>query len=552
MRRRRPCFWCVLAAFVVSAAVWTIYFPYDPLRVRRAIPWSAAVVVEHDGRAGSWRNFLHHPLIRQAASPTSGDAQPIGPLLDSIEASAGRFVRGKLVLGYVPLYAGTGAPAWVAASWAGSHAQWFRWGLYPLFMSGFSRVSLARSPPFWVTDLGPNAPGMKLSVAASEGVMLACISTDGWGVRHLIRRVESAAPIVSELDGPDRGAPPGDSAARFWIRPPADGEEGVGTRTWSGTITAANRRKIEGWARREASGNAAEPASTERGRDALLAMQCSGFGRLAQVLAEKPCAIALVSGRPLRSREPWGAGLDAIRQSVRAGVATNAPVLACVLDGEHAGRMLGLKVPSLLVGAQAREETDVRDLARNILDDLNRRYGWGLIPRVKWAGGDGPDGAGGSVPMVVVDSTRDGLYSSLAEDERATFARLGDWVLVASNARIMSDILAASNETNGWRHAASGVTRSGAASHWLRGLVDRRATAYACVDLEASNRALVNAMAVYALALTVRDREQSMPTRRWLGWAAAAADRLRGLGQWRAWATETRDGLRVEFEIGGD
>ena len=88
------------------------------------------------------------------------------------------------------------------------------------------------------------------------------------------------------------------------------------------------------------------------------------------------------------------------------------PVFVGLYGGVASGRLLGLRVPTLVVGCRTTQAGPFVAEIDGVLDSVNAGTGWGLLPR-KPAPGTG-------LP-IVIDTSRGGVYDSLDTSQRPAF-----------------------------------------------------------------------------------------------------------------------------------
>jgi hypothetical protein len=180
----------------------------------------------------------------------------------------------------------------------------------------------------------------------------------------------------------------------------------------------------------------------------------------------------------------------------------SSPVAAFVFGGKRSGRLMGLRVPALIVAARAAGdgEADLSSRASEALDGFNRGGGGGWIPVTQSVGGR---------DIVIVESTRAGFYAALAPGERAALARLDDWVVLSSSVDVLREVLEPEPDAGG-----QGGEPSAHLARWWREFCTETDTAVHAslrlyADVPAAAKGLRNLLAVTSMALAVGGTDQS-------------------------------------------
>jgi hypothetical protein len=485
-RTRRSVIWTLLVLFAALCAWWCLYFPFDAARLYRAIPREAVFVGEHERLAERWDEFSRNPLTRTLLVSAGIERQQVDALAEdrTVRDLVRRLGGRDTLVAYVPSLGAGEEPAWVLASWIGGTAQLLRWGLAGRNME---RVRLDDGRRGWLVETGRKE---RLSLAVSEGVLVGCYSEDPAAVGALLRRMEAGAALRPAL------------ADRL-----REGGDGCLDRGWFGATVRHAGRKVpcalryvlsahdsagsEGRVR----GRMGDVALLPEGAGGDVGARISGLSALVgdapDLVLAGPCAglSALLAGPGIP------AGVTAVRKRLESVAAPAASFCACLLGGDMSGRILGLRVPTLLLAMQVADAEAAQRAVADALDELNSRYGWSLLPRRVEEG---------RVSVVVLETGRGGVYASMGPRERPAYAVRDGWLLVASNMDALVKIL-------------GGPPKAAArASTWSAGLGDHPAAAYAWADVEAAGQAARNAMAVYSLALIAQNSPGSEGARRGL------------------------------------
>jgi len=548
---KRILFWLILALFVGLAIWWSTYFPYRPELLYRAVPLNAAYVGEHDRLAERWQAMARNPLTLGLLESLGVDRAEIDAVLDDpgTKRIVNRLTARKTVMAYVPALGRAGAPAWVVATWVGPYAQFVRWGVFSGAMSEFERIRLRDGRHGWRRSLtgrpdpdGSLEPAPELTLTAVDGMILGCVSTDPTAVQAVLQRVERGkrlCPPLRERLTPLEGASSRreDSAPgldRGWLT-----SHSFAGRELSYVLTAHDERSTAG----RLKGRADLPPT------AALA-DAAGIDGLAGLLRDTPDALLLapfaVLG-PLLSAPDAAPALQ-ITGNVLQSVATEqSPVFLALLSGTYSGRILGMKVPTLMAGIKVRNGGEALERVTQALDTLNARYGLTLIPRRMPPTGPrtGSSSNGTTAPaaesLIVLDSTELGIYSALGAKEKPAFAADNSWLLFSSNVAALRKLIARRREAN---------APPGPEAAWRRALAGSQASIYATADLKSTGAALGNAIAVYSLALMVRRSEESADTRARLDQAQAWLDALAPFEAASLWLQPDGPDSQLHFRLG--
>ncbi|MBM4142076.1 MAG: DsbA family protein [Lentisphaerae bacterium] len=494
---RRLLFWAVLALFIALTAWWCVYFPFDRARLYRAVPREAVFVSEHERLAERWKEFAGNPLTAAVLAAAGVNAAESAALASdpAVADAVRRFAARDTVVGYAPKLGGTGKPAWVISSWLGARGQilrwWSRWGLVE--GAEMRRMRLGGGRTAWVLETGRPE---KLALAVVEGLLLGCYSEDAESLRILVDRIESGGSLKTVLQ--ERLEEGGDDGCldRGWFAAYVNqGGERV-PYAFRYTLDAHDSGGSQGRLVGRL-GRVVPPPAADLGSGAEEAARLIGTDPDLLVMA--PCGYV----KSLLAMPGAGAAGAAAAEGLGGVVADDAPVFVAMLGDELSGRILGLRVPTVLACARVADEAAGEKALREAMDRLNGRYGWSLLPRQI-------DTAG--VRATVLDTGRGGVYGSMAPGERMAYAVRDGWLVLASNADVLVRLLGGGNKGGGTWAAAAG---------------EHGAAAYAWADLESAGRATRNALAVYSLALIAQGSAGNEAARanleRIREWIAAAA-----------------------------
>lgn len=538
MKRKRILFLVLFFLFVTLAAWWIFYFPYDPERLYRAIPTNAIFISEHEKLAERWETFARNPLTLILFSSLGIEKEEFDEIVDDplVAAMVARLAARNTVIAYVPLLYSTHEPAWIVASWVGGYGQLLRWGSWAGLIPGryLKKINLHGGRQAWLLNADEQDSDSKWSFAVVEGVLLACFSPDAAGVRHIMNRIERGASLLPELQErlaaePEvrgQGSEVRDEGHIFdrgwanWYRSRTDTPMKL-----SYALTSLEGNSVAG----RMSGNWGLGIATS-----ALQVSDSGLTKLGRILGDAPDAFVIA---PFTYVEPFLSGrnapdgMKAAGQILRAGTPEGGFAFVCLLGRGYSGRILGLKVPTVMFGIEIEDGDKALDMVAEALDKLNAQYGWALIPRRVETSGR---------PAIVLDSSRAGIYSSLSSRQRAVFAVEEGWLVFSSNMEALNKLLVRSQ-------------RSAAVAQGLwRAKEVQDASAYAWLDLESMGQSLRNAIAVYSLILMVQNDKSSVETRRSLEYIKGLIDSAQPLKTCFFWLGFEGSEFEVRFKLGAD
>ena len=530
MIRRRPLrFWLVAAAFAAAILGWTLYVPYAPAMLYAPIPAGATFISEHRDLAVRWESFSKNPLMLSLFASLGIEPSALKDLTEDPESRAWfeRLAARDVVLAQVPALGNYSEPAWVFASWLGGRSQRLRWSLSWGDVPGFVRQTPHRGRTYWRVASPYLRPGLVLTVALEEGILIGCLS----------RHTDTMQDVLDTFDGilPSAGMRGRSRAAGPWCstRPEAD----------CGWVDLSGVAEGE---------SLAPPSVTYEFSEVMpgsLAGQACGelpvefppapaggleTGGLDGLLGDLPIAVTVMNTALLgpfteaRVRPLWLHLLGEVVHDQKAGV-----FAASLLSGDYSGRLKGIKIPALVVGIPAADGEAALAWARAALDRLNARYRWGLIPQ-ELPAGDGE--------VFAVSGTGEGIYATLAPEEQAAYAFHGGWLLLASNAGCLQRLIER-------RHGDGAVPEPGRA-RWMEGLNEVQAPCYGWIDLARGGKTLRLAVTTYSLKLLMEDPRGSQKPRERLNEAKAWIDSFAPLDTCRFWLRSDGHTVNVSFKAG--
>jgi hypothetical protein len=506
-RRKGPVFWVLLLVFIALCAWWTVHFKYEPEKLYRAVPLNAVFVGEHDNLADRWDVVKRNRLVTAGARLAGvGQEEIDGVANDPVIADwITRLASKKTVIGYVPALGRSGQPAWILASWVGAYGQFLRWTALSSLVPGtdFETIRFDGGRKAWALEesLDTEAESQwRLSLAIADGVLLACMSPDPEGVCRLVEQMESSCPVVSAFAGREAGdEADGRSTESGWLRW-AWKEKGVRTYHELGYSVRLD----------ESGGSSGRIASDIRLPEAASLAESVDTKDLEKLLGQAPTAFCTVPFEYIEMLWPDRGEPQYVR-IVRKGlesVTESRQVFLCMLGDRYSGRMFGLKVPSFAAGIKVEEDDASLDMIAGLLDKLNARYGWGLIPQRVVSGGGN---------MIVLDSAKKEIHERLGPHERPALAVIEGWLVLCSNVEALAKL----RDGYGEDQEAGGA--------WLAGRSATDVSACAWIDLETSCQAIKDVLSVYSLLLKVSDSRGSAREREVLAGIMAWIDLIQPL-----------------------
>jgi len=531
LKPRRAIFWLTLLLGVLLGAVWLFSVPYRPDRLFRAIPANAGLVSIHHHLAARWPALLRNPLLQSLVTSMGAEPSALPALATEPEVLdwVRRLGSRDLVVAYAPRLGARQTPAWVIASWVGGRSQVFRWQLSWLRLPGFARQTPHAGIPYWTVRPKGLQPGLRFALAPVEGLVIGCLSADDTAMLELLETYGGQRPSLAavrqtklsdywclEPAAPDHG----------WLDPNAlRGAAGV-TNPWP-TLTYSLTAIQPGHAAGQVCLRLPLPA-VKAGTQPMAA------GGLASLLGDLPVATVMLRTEfmtPLLEEQlgaEWGGMLGACLKSQRSD-----RVMLALLGGDYGGQFYGFRVPALVAGVPIKSGEATLLMLRAVLDRLNARRGWGLIPHAVRVG---------DRTAFVVEGTAQNAFAALPAAERPAYAVIGNWLLAASSLPALTNLLARYDRPEAEAQAGS--------ARWTDGLDSSRGTAYAWVDLARAQKEFRLVAATYSLKLLLDDPRESQARRQQLNELTAWLTALAPLGQAKLWLTSDGQMTAVQLELG--
>ena len=512
-------------------AVWLFYVPYRPDNLYRAIPAEATLVSAHRNLAARWPALMRNPLLQSVA--TSMGAEPAAlPALASqpdVLAWVRRLAERDLVVAYTPRLGGSQNPAWLVASWLGGRSQVLRWQLTWTRVPGFVRHAPHAGTPFWTVQPPGLKPGVKLSVALVEGMLLGCLATDDTAMLAMLETFDGQRPSLAA----SRQA----KLTDFWCLEPAAPDHGwMDLNAFRGQLGVTNQLPTMMYSLTAVEGGyAAGQLCVKYPLPPIKAgskpMEADGLER---VLGDLPVAVAMIRSQSLlpvleeQVGPEWGGMLSAFVKVQRSD-----RLLLALVGGDYGGQLYGFRVPALIAALPIKDGATTLQVIRVIMDRLNARQGWGLIPHAVRLG---------ERSVVAIEGTAQNFFAALPIEERPAYAIVDNWLLMASSLRSLTNLVARYDRPEAAVQAGS--------ARWTDGLDISRGAAYGWIDLARAQKELRPVAATYSLKLLLEDPRQSQAQRQQLNEWTAWLEALAPLGQTKLWLTSDGQMAAVQFEFG--
>lgn len=528
---RRLVFWLILIISLIISVWWIFYVPYRPDRVFGAIPATATVVSVNENLAGEWDAVFTNPLLLRAVKAAEVEESAITKLKSNkvVRKWTEKLAADRTIIAYVAALGPEQKPALVAASWIGNQSRLLRWQMAWIKTRDLIPVNLdGGNLKIWLSNTKFGKTDLRLSLALSEGLVLACISEDPIGVRTLLEAAE-AYPFRHTLAERDRPA-----LARGLLK--------GHPRHW-GWLEAKNKPVAFEFELKpkslclNLSGLESLPVSAPL-KDAAGSETAMNFiGNTSDLAALLPLSWV----NEFLPRDPSLLLIKTVQEFANSTDApTNALAFVALLDQDHYGRVRGpmnktmkalmskgVKVPTLLAGLQVKSDAEADKRINQMLAKLNSQYGLELVA--------GPFEPESGLRMTSIQDARKSFYGSFELQERVAYAARGNWLILASNGSILKKIL-------------SQPPREGKSEWTLDATEMPAATAWA--NLNGIAQTLKNAVAIAKLGTMLDSSEKSQSRRTILDQAGLATAVLRELDQANLTVQSAPTGFQVKLVIG--
>ncbi|MCX7818732.1 MAG: hypothetical protein N2652_05925 [Kiritimatiellae bacterium] len=415
MRRlSRP---AALIAAAAASAAWIAHVPYRPASPARAVPYGARWISRHRAPAARWHQIRRSPLADLAGRLAGAPPPEWSELLASEETAAWVRRFGSREVWLFDLH--DRDPSTVgAAAWLGGAAWRWRIALHAGWIRGWRRYADHRGRTIWLWPrrLGTNGPF--LSIALEEGLLLACLSP-------------RPADMTRLLDAYDGTTPRSPDSVRLQGRPDSDLllvqlGRGPGPDLIEIKLDSLDGARIRGTAHIEGW----ELAPPPRGSPAASAPPPS---RLVAALLDHAAATLIL---PPEAADRWwpdrpAGWLSELRALLRS--ATGSPWILTLHDEPLAGRLLGIRVPGVILSMPLADLPAFERQLDELFDRWNAASQWGLIR--------GP--APRTPQLRVIESAGGGPLRRWLGSSGLAYRWADGWLTLAGSAETLQTLLAA-------------------------------------------------------------------------------------------------------------
>jgi hypothetical protein len=189
-------------------------------------------------------------------------------------------------------------------------------------------------------------------------------------------------------------------------------------------------------------------------------------------------------------------------------------------------------VPAVIAGVRVADGSNGINRVSGVVDTLNAMYKLSVIARRDEIAGN---------PMVIMDSTRQGIYGSIAATDKTAVTFKDSWMALSSSLGTLTNVVA----------GLPGKSGSGPVPAWITGLGrDKDCAAYMWVNFESASEAVRNAIAVYSLVLIAQNDPDAGTTRHKLGEIEKWVRLFKVMKSGSAWLKYDNDSFEVRFDLG--
>lgn len=525
----RIIFWCILILFILSAVWWTFYLPYDEDALYRAIPANALVVSEHDNLSERWQQILGNNAVRRSVQILAGESVSLDRIArdKSIKWVCDHFAFKKTLFALVPaLGSDVQSTSWVFSSWVGGNGQYLKRGVIAREMRELKKQKLEDGRVIWIVakeDIG--AGNLSLSLAVYDGVLLGCLSEDPMAVRYLLYRMQGR--ITSPIKYFDSDLFITESmtdkvwVSRWFLR------EVTGYNDIRAGFVDVGKNHIQG--RVYIENILSEDFNSEDNSINIPATS----REISSILKVRPELLTISNLRDLSFSSDMPFIKDVINgvKSYDNLFAKDAPIFVGLFGGDVSGRIMGLRIPTIVIGIKVKEPLAIIANIDNILDSINSTSGWGLIP--------GRMGVG-ETAKIGINSTRGGIYNSIKVEQRPAIKVVGDWLVLASNANALDNVVTVQPDT-------ALVTTLWPV--WLPENINGVGTSYLWSEFRPAGKSVRNALAVWSLSLSVSGGKNKVIKKNMIQQAREIITVLQELGAGTVWVKPQNTGVMIDFNV---
>ncbi len=526
----RVLFWLLLFVFIVTGIWWTLYLPYDEEALYRAIPPDSVVVSEHDNLSIRWKAFLRNKTIRNLLFSIDGVNVNPDALINDKGADwlFSHFAMRKTLFAFVPGLGSGNKPALIFSSWAGGNIQYLKRGFVARQIRELKKHSFKNGDVIWtVSARYLHSGGMSLSVAVYDGVLLGCFSDDPQAVRYLLGRMRGRIakpfnPFNNRMVGFSGKYMTDKVWVSKWLSKSYSGYNDIFAGIYN--LTADD---ISAGIYLENS-DSIMPASSMTDINMPLV-----FKDISSILKVRPDLLCVSGLQNLKRIDDFPV-VDSFVQAVKpyvSGIESNAPVFMALFGGSVSGRIMGLRVPTLLVGMRVNNPDIVMKNINNIMDKINYSTGVGVIPnRMTIAGKN----------VVGINSTRGGIYNSISVEQRPAIGVSGKWLFIAGNAKAFGNIVAVSP-----RKSITTVLWP----VWLSAGNNGKSVFYVWADPRMAGQSIRNMLGIWSLALSVGHDPNKKEKKRNIKQVSNIIAMLQGVGDSTVWLRKVGHGIILDVHF---
>ncbi|HBA85833.1 MAG TPA: hypothetical protein DCZ95_17255 [Verrucomicrobia bacterium] len=508
---------------------WCLYVPYKPDLVFKALPGDASVVSIHRNLAERWDEFSGNPLTLSLFGALGIQSEDLASLGQDPESRAwlNALAGEKIALAFVPNMGLGHRPAWVAASWLGGRSQRFRWQLHWARTPVFRRLDNYRGHPMWLVRAPFLEPGSILTISLVEGMLLACLSQNPGDIRRVLDTYDGyQASVMSqtafvEAIHPEREPASDDMGwVHFDAIHPRIGGSG-GDLLYSIPLVTKERLK----------GRLSSRTPIPHLRSLTAPIQTGDLDRLWGGL---PVVVAVVGRDTALNGLLFPQAPSWVRQLGRIVAAQNADaVFLGAFGDDYSGRIMGLKIPSLIAAVRCPNEESALKSISQALDRLNAQKRWGLIPRPFTAAGR---------QVFAIEATGESPMSRMTVEESPAYAVCGGWLLFSSNLDALLKLVE--------RYERVESTQQASLAPWRNVADGSLAPVHGWIDLDRGSKTLRLAVSTWSLKMLLDNPTGSQQTRQQLNEAKAWIDAIAPLKELSFHIDSGVQESSLEIEIG--
>jgi hypothetical protein len=526
---RKGFIWILALLFVGLMVWWSLHVPYKPDLLFKAIPADATVVSVHRNLAERWDEFSANPLtfsLFSALGIKPEDLASLGKDPESrawLDALAGR----KIVLGFVPDLGLGNRSAWVAASWLGGQSQRFRWQLHWADSSVFRRLDNYRGHPMWLVRSPSLERGTVLTISLVEGMLLACLSHSPSDIRRVLDTYDGYRPsLLGHPQFVQSFHPQEESAVDDlgWVHVDALDPR---IKSSGGDLVYAFPSIQKDYLK----GSVSTPTPIPQLSSLPTLIQTEGLDRLWGGLPVAMVAIGrntALNGLLLPRAPLW------VKQVGRIVAAQDAEaVFLGAFGDEYSGRIMGLKVPSLIAAIRCSNEEETLKSIVQSLDRLNAARQWGLIPRPFTAAGH---------QVYAIEATGESPLSRMTAEESPAYTVIGGWLLFSSNLDALMKLVERYERVESMQQASQ--------APWKELVKDSKAPIHGWIDLDRGSKTLRLAVSTWSLKMLLENPSESQKTRQQLNEAKAWIDAIAPMKSCSFHLDSNDQGSSLTFTLG--